>query len=76
MGVSEGVPGSITPNHAGRADYHGACVNLAARFCDAGGRAFDCSHILPSSVPHTWIGSMAVGPAALIIRLARSWKEK
>ena len=39
MGLCEGVPGSITPNHAGRADYHGASVNQAARFMDAGGRA-------------------------------------
>ena len=38
MGLCEGVPGSITPNHAGRADYNGACVNQAARFMDAGGR--------------------------------------
>ena len=38
MGLCEGVPGSIMPNHAGRADYNGACVNQAARFMDAGGR--------------------------------------
>ena len=36
MGVCEGVPGSIMPDHMGRADYHGASVNQAARFMDAG----------------------------------------
>ena len=38
MGLCEGVPGSIMPNHAGRADYNGACVNQAARFMDEGRR--------------------------------------
>ena len=36
MGLSEGLPASIMPDHMGRADYHGASVNLAARFMDAG----------------------------------------
>ena len=36
MGLCEGVPGSIGPDHLGRADYHGASVNLAARLMDAG----------------------------------------
>jgi hypothetical protein len=36
MGVCEGVPSSIMPDHMGRADYHGACINQAARFMDAG----------------------------------------
>ena len=36
MGLCEGVPGSIAPDHLGRADYHGASVNLAARLMDAG----------------------------------------
>ena len=36
MGVCEGVPNSILPDHLGRADYHGASVNQAARFMDAG----------------------------------------
>ena len=31
MGLSEGVPGSIRPDHNGRADYFGASVNKAAR---------------------------------------------
>ena len=37
MGVREGYPGCIQPDHLGRADYNGACVNEAARFMDAGG---------------------------------------
>ena len=36
MGVSEGVPASIMPDHMGRADYHGASINQAARIMDAG----------------------------------------
>ena len=38
MGMSEGVPGSIRPDHNGRADYFGASVNKAARLMDAGKR--------------------------------------
>ena len=36
MGLCEGVPGSVMPDHRGRADFHGACFNQAARFMDAG----------------------------------------
>ena len=36
MGIAEGVPGSITPDHNGRADYLGPSVNQAARLMDAG----------------------------------------
>ena len=36
MGVCEGSPRSILPDHMGRADYHGASINQAARFMDAG----------------------------------------
>jgi hypothetical protein len=36
MGICEGLPGSIMPDHMGRADYHGTSVNQAARFMDAG----------------------------------------
>ena len=36
MGVCEGFPNSIMPDENGRADYHGASVNLAARFMSAG----------------------------------------
>eukprot|EP00877_Chromochloris_zofingiensis_P010007 jgi/Chrzof1/525/Cz01g19010.t1 len=35
MGVCEGQPNSILPDHLGRADYHGACINQAARYMDA-----------------------------------------
>ena len=35
MGVCEGAPRCVLPDHAGRADYHGASVNSAARFMDA-----------------------------------------
>ena len=36
MGLAEGVPGSILPDHMGRADYFGNVVNEAARIMDAG----------------------------------------
>ncbi|WIA32818.1 hypothetical protein OEZ86_006000 [Tetradesmus obliquus] len=35
MGLAEGTPHSILPDHLGRADYHGPSVNLAARIMDA-----------------------------------------
>ena len=38
MGVCEGSPASIMPDHMGRADYHGASINQAARIMDAGAR--------------------------------------
>ena len=36
MGVCEGQPKTIAPDHMGRADYHGTSVNQAARYMDAG----------------------------------------
>jgi hypothetical protein len=36
MGLCTGRPRFITPDHLGRADYHGSSINLAARFMDAG----------------------------------------
>ena len=36
MGVCEGVPSTVLPDHLGRADYHGSSVNQAARYMDAG----------------------------------------
>ncbi|WIA10689.1 hypothetical protein OEZ85_010869 [Tetradesmus obliquus] len=38
MGVCEGVPSSIFPDHEGRADYHGPAVNMAARYADKGAK--------------------------------------
>ena len=35
MGVCAGEPRTILPDHLGRADYHGASVNQAARYMDA-----------------------------------------
>ncbi|GAX74578.1 hypothetical protein CEUSTIGMA_g2027.t1 [Chlamydomonas eustigma] len=36
MGVCEGQPKTIIPDHLARADYHGASVNQSARYMDAG----------------------------------------
>ncbi|GIL61956.1 hypothetical protein Vafri_16318 [Volvox africanus] len=35
IGLCEGCPRSIIPDHVGRADYHGASINQAARYMDA-----------------------------------------
>ena len=35
MGLNEGIPSSVLPDHAGRADYLGSFVNMAARFASA-----------------------------------------
>ena len=35
MGLCEGCPKAILPDHMGRAVYHGASVNQAARYMDA-----------------------------------------
>lgn len=34
MGVCEGRPQAIEPDHLARADYHGHNVNMAARYCE------------------------------------------
>lgn len=34
MGVCEGSPRSIIPDHMGRADFHGAAINTAARYME------------------------------------------
>ena len=50
MGVCEGLPGSVMPDHNGRADYLGHSVNQAARFMDAGEECqFDLSRHCPES---------------------------
>ncbi|GAX74576.1 hypothetical protein CEUSTIGMA_g2025.t1 [Chlamydomonas eustigma] len=36
MGVCEGQPKTIIPDHLARADYHGASINQSARYMDAG----------------------------------------
>jgi hypothetical protein len=36
MGVCEGPPKTIIPEHWGRADYHGESINQSARYMDAG----------------------------------------
>ena len=36
MGVCEGVPRAVLPDHMGKADYLGVCVNTAARCAGKG----------------------------------------
>ena len=63
MGVCEGFPNSIMPDENGRADYHGASVNLAARFMSAGDGCIQGAGML-----HAWEGGRChgqlCGPAA------------
>ncbi|KAI8476209.1 MAG: hypothetical protein J3K34DRAFT_271511 [Monoraphidium minutum] len=56
MGVCEGVPQSLEPDHVGRADYHGASVNAAARFMDAAahGGQIACEEGLAAGVFSAW----------------------
>ncbi|GAX78741.1 hypothetical protein CEUSTIGMA_g6178.t1 [Chlamydomonas eustigma] len=62
MGVCEGEPTSIMPDHMGRADYHGPSVNQAARFMDAAahGGQITCSQALANRVLQSWASSAAV----------------
>jgi len=56
MGVAAGCPRSIAPDHLGRADYHGAAVNLAARMVQsaaAGGQVV-CELALAEEVLRCW----------------------
>ncbi len=46
MGVCEGSPRSILPDHMGRADYFGASINQAARFMDAGEGGRELSFVM------------------------------
>lgn len=39
IGLAEGQPHAIGPDHLGRADYHGPSVNLAARMLTAAAAA-------------------------------------
>ena len=52
MGVCEGRPSSVLPDHMGRADYHGASINQAARFMDAGKYCLSAS--IFSSIKGPW----------------------
>jgi hypothetical protein len=52
----EGVPRSIIPDHEGRADYHGASINMSARFMDKGARGgqIACTLELAQQVMAVW----------------------
>ena len=56
MGLCEGFPSSIMPNHLGKADYHGVSVNMAARFTDAAahGGQVACEEDLALRVFGSW----------------------
>lgn len=54
--AGEGVPRSIIPDHEGRADYHGASINMSARFMDKGARGgqIACTSELAQQVMAVW----------------------
>jgi hypothetical protein len=56
MGVCEGLPRAISADHLGRADYHGASVNQAARYMDAAahGGAVACELSLAERALREW----------------------
>lgn len=56
MGICEGFARSILPDHMGRADYHGASINQAARFMDAAahGGQIACEEALALRVMSRW----------------------
>ena len=60
MGVCEGPPRSILPDHMGRADYFGDSVNMAARFMDAGahGGQVVCEEGFAQSLVQRWEASI------------------
>ncbi|GAX79288.1 hypothetical protein CEUSTIGMA_g6729.t1 [Chlamydomonas eustigma] len=56
MGVCKGTPSTIIPDHVGRADYLGPCINMAARFMDAAahGGQVACTMQLALNVIASW----------------------
>eukprot|EP00878_Enallax_costatus_P046993 GHUV01057339.1.p1 GENE.GHUV01057339.1~~GHUV01057339.1.p1 ORF type:complete len:472 (+),score=123.21 GHUV01057339.1:459-1874(+) len=68
MGVCEGTPRSILPDHTGRADYFGPSVNMAARFADkaAKGGQIACTTEMAQAVVAQWAAAEAsAGQASL-----------
>uniref|UniRef100_A0A7S3QMH0 Guanylate cyclase domain-containing protein n=1 Tax=Dunaliella tertiolecta TaxID=3047 RepID=A0A7S3QMH0_DUNTE len=56
IGISQGRPDSIQPDHLGRADYHGDCVNSAARFMEgaAQGGMIVCEQDVAVKAAEAW----------------------
>jgi hypothetical protein len=71
VGVCEGSPRSIIPDHLGRADYHGSSINQAARYMDAGahgGQVGACWAL----VHECRCGSIIMGPSIWVGRVGMS----
>ncbi|KAF5834843.1 hypothetical protein DUNSADRAFT_8344 [Dunaliella salina] len=55
IGISQGRPDSIQPDHMGRSDYHGDCVNSAARYMEAAqGGMIVCEQELALKAAEAW----------------------
>eukprot|EP00200_Dunaliella_tertiolecta_P019164 CAMPEP_0202400750 /NCGR_PEP_ID=MMETSP1128-20130828/2982_1 /ASSEMBLY_ACC=CAM_ASM_000463 /TAXON_ID=3047 /ORGANISM="Dunaliella tertiolecta, Strain CCMP1320" /LENGTH=1520 /DNA_ID=CAMNT_0049004399 /DNA_START=82 /DNA_END=4641 /DNA_ORIENTATION=- len=61
MGVTEGCPRSIHPDHLGRADYYGNNINNAARYMDAAahGGMIACDIAMVQHVLDIWNGQQS-----------------
>ena len=64
MGMCEGQATSVIPDHLGKADYHGASINQAARFMDAAahGGQIACEEHVALRIAGTWEQKSMVRP--------------
>ncbi|WIA41730.1 hypothetical protein OEZ86_009073 [Tetradesmus obliquus] len=67
MGLSEGQPTCVLPDHAGRANYYGASVNRAARYMDAAAHGGQTVTDLPLTrkLFMQWVSQDREAPAGL-----------
>ncbi len=59
MGLCSGVPNNIEPDHLGRADYHGASINQAARFMDAAAHGGQVCGVDNNPADTLWAGAQS-----------------
>jgi class 3 adenylate cyclase len=78
MGVFEGRPSSISPDHNGKADYHGHCINMAARLMDAAahGGMVACPADLAERVFRSWSSRYDEDPDAAGAEPIPAWEPK
>jgi len=79
IGISFGRPDSIQPDHLGRADYHGDCVNSAARFMEgaAQGGMIVCERDVAMRAAEAWSSMQSSSEAEqtteTTLQVSRSW---
>ncbi len=74
MGMCHGCPRAIVPDHMGRADYHGASINSAARYMDAAahGGMVVCEEETAKRIIDTWNKAMCATVQQLPAMLANA----